>query len=93
MWTTAAIILNAHFGPKVGIPAAIGAAFVAISRVEDNEHFLFRHRPRVARWGFIVGANRHRVFAFDSSRRANAVQFDPPSLRLTERECHLNVPF
>jgi membrane-associated phospholipid phosphatase len=37
---TVATVLDRHFGSPVGIPATVVATFVAVSRVEDHEHFL-----------------------------------------------------
>lgn len=37
---TMATVLDRHLGPAVGVPATLAATFVALSRVEDREHFL-----------------------------------------------------
>jgi membrane-associated phospholipid phosphatase len=38
-FTTAGVIYN-HFGPKLGIPAYIGATYVGLSRLQENMHYL-----------------------------------------------------
>ncbi len=35
-----ATVLSRHLGRRAGLPATVAATFVAVSRVEDNEHFL-----------------------------------------------------
>jgi len=37
---TTAGVLNHHFGPYVGIPAHIAAAYVGFSRLQENRHYL-----------------------------------------------------
>ncbi len=49
-----ATILSRHLGHRAGIPATLAAAFVAVSRVEDNEHFL-SDIVAGGMLGFIVG--------------------------------------
>jgi len=38
-FTSAGVIYN-HFGPKFGIPAYIGAAYVGFSRLQENMHYI-----------------------------------------------------
>lgn len=38
-FTTAAVIEH-DFGPKAGVPAFLGAAYVALSRLQENKHYL-----------------------------------------------------
>ena len=33
-------MLQRHYGWKVGVPAAVAAAYVATARVHDNKHYL-----------------------------------------------------
>ena len=36
----AAVVLTRHYGWKAGIPAYLGAAYIAAARVHDNKHYL-----------------------------------------------------
>lgn len=73
-------ILARHFGPKVGIPALATATFVAVSRVEDNEHFL-SDIVAGGTVGFIVGRTVTAHLAHGSVGSERRVSVSPFPVR------------
>lgn len=61
-------VLMQQFGPKVGIPAYAGAAYVAISRLSEKQHFLSD-----VVFGSAVGIASARAVVMRTSRRSVAV--------------------
>ena len=71
-----AMILYRHLGPRVGVPATLAAAFVAVSRVEDNEHFL-SDIVAGATLGFIIGRTVTARLGQNPAGRAGRVSISP----------------
>lgn len=67
-------VLREHFGWKVGIPAYLGAGYVAASRLAEDKHYLSD-----VVFGAAIGLASSRTLAF--SRHSTRVQIAPVALR------------
>ncbi len=72
---TWATVLTRHFGPEVGIPATLVATYIAVSRVEDNEHF-FSDIVAGGVLGYVVGRTVSR-FASESGGGEGRLSITP----------------
>ena len=68
-----ATVLQRHYGWKVGVPAAVLAAYVATARVHDNKHYLsdvvFGAAMGIAAQRTVTLHSRRYDMAMDPGRR------------------------